>query len=180
MQRKAKTGLGIVAALVALGGVVSLFEGGADRATADNAKPSVTASASVAEPGVEPGKGAGVEPSEEVSGDTSGIPVLDPAQREVLLRALRAIEPELAADGDAAVDQGPGRVPGSAWREGRRHRSDQRQIPVRGRYGPAPHRRPGREHRDRRTVVVLRLIEAARRTPPGVTCLEFPIFRSSK
>ena len=105
MQRKAKTGLGIVAALVALGGVVSLFEGGADRATADNAKPSVTASASVAEPGVEPGKGAGVEPSEEVSGDTSGIPVLDPAQREVLLRALRAIEPELAADGDAAVDR---------------------------------------------------------------------------
>lgn len=103
MQRKAKTWLGIVAGSVALGGVVNLFEGGADKATADNAKPSVTTSASVADPAEESAEGSAEGPTEEASNDTSGIPPLDPVQREALLRALRSIEPALVADEDRAV-----------------------------------------------------------------------------
>ncbi|MFJ1749061.1 hypothetical protein ACIOJD_22855 [Streptomyces sp. NPDC088116] len=101
MQRKTKTWWGIVAALVALGGVVNLFEGGADKATADNATPSAAASASAAGAREEPAAG----PSEEAAQDTSGVPLLDVVQREVLLRALRAIEPELAVDEDRAVER---------------------------------------------------------------------------
>ncbi len=82
-------------AVLAFGGIVSLFEddhGG--KATADS-KPSATVSA-------RPTAEHDATPSQKPA---SGIPSPDAAQRESLIRALRAIEPGLVAKEDRAVSR---------------------------------------------------------------------------
>ncbi|WP_405793373.1 DUF732 domain-containing protein [Streptomyces sp. NBC_01506] len=93
MERKTWIITGV--AVLAFGGVLSLFEDEPDKATAEP-KPSASARLVTDEPDEKPS----AEPSKP-----SGIPSPDAAQTEALIRALRAVEPELVAEDDRAVDR---------------------------------------------------------------------------
>ncbi|MFB6955273.1 DUF732 domain-containing protein [Streptomyces niveus] len=90
MKRKAWIITGV--AVLAFGGVLSLFEDEPDKATAEP-KPSASAPD-------KPDEKPSAEPSKP-----SGIPSPDAAQTETLIRALRAVDPGLVADEDRAVDR---------------------------------------------------------------------------
>ncbi|MER6527615.1 hypothetical protein [Streptomyces sp. NPDC001508] len=90
---KRKTWIITGAAVLAFGGVLSLFEDEPDKATAESPKPSATAAA-------KPADKASPEPSKP-----SGIPSPDAAQTEALISALRAVDPGLVAKEDWAVDR---------------------------------------------------------------------------
>ncbi|MGW8327339.1 DUF732 domain-containing protein [Streptomyces sp. NPDC055897] len=94
MERKKRNWIIAGVAVLAFGGVLSLFEDDSDKAEAD-AKPTHAASA--------PAKPA-EKPSEQAS-KPAAVPSPDAAQREALIRALRTIEPGLVAKEDRAVDR---------------------------------------------------------------------------
>lgn len=90
---KRKTWIITGVAVLAFGGVLSLFEDEPDKATAESPKPSATAAAKPADkPSPKPSKPA-------------GIPSPDAAQTEALIRALRSVEPGLVAKEDRVVDR---------------------------------------------------------------------------
>ncbi|MFB6535085.1 DUF732 domain-containing protein [Streptomyces noursei] len=92
---KRKTWIITGVAVLAFGGVLSLFEDKPDKAEAEP-KPVATATASPAErPPTEPSKAPSV----------GGVPSPDPAQTAALIRALRAVDPGLVAKEDRAVDR---------------------------------------------------------------------------
>ncbi|MFJ3420850.1 hypothetical protein ACIPN8_31420 [Streptomyces sp. NPDC086082] len=92
MQRKTWIIAGV--AVLAFGGILSLFEDDGDTDTTENAKPSATAS---------------VTPDAKSSSTTpkpsSAVPSPDAAQTAALIRALTAIDPGLTAKEDRAVDR---------------------------------------------------------------------------
>ncbi|WP_369376081.1 DUF732 domain-containing protein [Streptomyces sp. cg36] len=90
MERKKKNWFIAGAAVLAFGGVLSLFQDDDDKAEAD-AKPKAPATA--------PAK-----PAEKPS-EPSGIPSPDTMQTAGLMRALRTIEPGLVAKEDRAVSR---------------------------------------------------------------------------
>ncbi|MEV0445481.1 DUF732 domain-containing protein [Streptomyces spectabilis] len=95
---KAKTRNWLVggAAVLALGGVLSLFEDDKDSQAEAKPKPSATESAKKeAKPEDKPSKPAA----------GGGIPSPDPAQTAALIRALSAVDPGLTAKEDRAVDR---------------------------------------------------------------------------
>ncbi|MGK5630367.1 hypothetical protein [Streptomyces sp. URMC 123] len=93
MKRKVWIITGV--AVLAFGGVLSLFEDDSDTAEAKSPKPSAT-------PPTEPaGK---PQPAKEAPGPT-GIPSPDTTQTEALIRALRTIEPGLVEKQKRAVDR---------------------------------------------------------------------------
>ncbi|MGW2380231.1 hypothetical protein [Streptomyces sp. NPDC001658] len=91
---KRKTWIITGVAVLAFGGLLSLFEDDKDTATAEGAKPSVTASAA-----------QDAKPSTSAPEPSSAIPSPDAAQTAALIRALNAIDPGLAAKEDRAVDR---------------------------------------------------------------------------
>ncbi|MFG2147493.1 DUF732 domain-containing protein [Streptomyces sp. NPDC048696] len=93
MERKKRNWIIAGVAVVAFGGVLSLFQDDNDKAEAD-AKPKTTTA---------PAKPAD-KPSEAAS-KPSDTPSPDAAQREALIRALRTIEPGLVAKEDRAVNR---------------------------------------------------------------------------
>ncbi|MFJ2407138.1 DUF732 domain-containing protein [Streptomyces xanthochromogenes] len=97
MERKKRNWIIAGVAVVAFGGVLSLFEDDTDKAEAD-AKPKQSASAP-AKPAEKPAEA----PSEAAK--PAAVPSPDAAQREALIRALRTIEPGLVAKEDRAVDR---------------------------------------------------------------------------
>ncbi|MFF1377522.1 hypothetical protein [Streptomyces sp. NPDC058308] len=93
MQRKVRNWLVGGVAVLAFGGVLSLFEDEPDKATAESPKPSATAAAKPADkPSPKPSK-------------PSGIPSPDAGQTAALIRALRAVDPGLVVKEDRAVDR---------------------------------------------------------------------------
>ncbi|MFE7114452.1 hypothetical protein ACFU99_03390 [Streptomyces sp. NPDC057654] len=92
---KRKTWVIVGVAVLAIGGITSLFKDDEPSKPAADSKPSATASA-------RPTADHRVKPSKT---PTSGIPSPDAAQRESLIRALRAIEPGLVAKEDRAVSR---------------------------------------------------------------------------
>lgn len=90
MKRKAWIITGV--AVLAFGGVLSLFEDEPDKATAEP-KPSASAPA-------KPGEKPSPEPSKP-----SGIPSPDEVQTATLILALYDVEPGLVTDEDRAVDR---------------------------------------------------------------------------
>ncbi|MGW2425090.1 hypothetical protein ACWC0C_38615 [Streptomyces sp. NPDC001709] len=95
MERKKRNWIIAGVAVLAFGGVLSLFEDNSDLADA-TPKPSATASA---KPADEPA----VKPSETPT--SGGIPSSDAGQREALIRALRTVDAGLVANEDRAVDR---------------------------------------------------------------------------
>ncbi|MEW2034931.1 DUF732 domain-containing protein [Streptomyces roseifaciens] len=93
MQKRARTWLTVGAAVIVVGGVLSLFEDG-DKDSAE-AKPQSSASV--------PARGA--EKPATSPKPNSGVPSPDVAQREALIRALRTVDPRLVAKEDRAVDR---------------------------------------------------------------------------
>ncbi|MFD4141597.1 DUF732 domain-containing protein [Streptomyces sp. NPDC058572] len=90
---KRKTWIITGVAVLAFGGILSLFEDEPEKTTAESPKPSATAAAKPADkPSPKPSKPA-------------GVPSPDAAQTEALIRALRAVEPGLVAKEDRAVDR---------------------------------------------------------------------------
>lgn len=89
-RMKRKTWIITGVAVLAFGGVLSLFEDEPDKATAADPKPSATASAMhTSKPSPKP----------------SGIPSPDATQTEALIRALRAVDPGLVTKETRAVDR---------------------------------------------------------------------------
>ena len=91
---KRKTWIITGVAVLAFGGVLSLIDDDGDATTAQNAKPSATASAT-----------SEAKPSTTATQSSSAIPSPDVAQTEALLRALSAIDPGLTSKEDRAVDR---------------------------------------------------------------------------
>lgn len=90
MKRKVWIITGV--AVLAFGGVLSLFEDEPDKASAESAKPTTTATQDA-------------KPSTSAPEPSSAIPSPDAAQTAALIRALNAIDPGLAAKEDRAVDR---------------------------------------------------------------------------
>ncbi|WP_116211882.1 hypothetical protein [Streptomyces olivoreticuli] len=91
MQKKTRTWITVGAGVLVLGGILSLFEDGKDKAEAEP-KPSATAPAKPTE-----------QPSEAAK--PASAPSPDATQRETLIRALRTINPGLVAKEDRAVSR---------------------------------------------------------------------------
>ena len=91
---KRKTWIITGVAVLAFGGVLSLFDDDGGTATAENAKPSATASAT-----------PDAKPSTTAPKPSSAIPSPDAAQTAALIRALSAVDPGLTAKEDRAVDR---------------------------------------------------------------------------
>lgn len=91
MERK--TWIIVGAAVLAFGGVLSLFEDEPATAKPESAKPSATAAAKPAD-----------KPSPEAS-KPAAIPSPDTAQTAALIAALKAVDPGLVAKEDRAVDR---------------------------------------------------------------------------
>lgn len=97
MERKKRNWFIAGAAVLAFGGLLSLFQDDDDKAEADT-KPTRSASAP-AKPTEKPAAtpGAAAKPA--------AVPSPDAVQRAVLIRALRTIEPGLVAKEDRAIDR---------------------------------------------------------------------------
>ncbi|WP_405817282.1 hypothetical protein OG241_22415 [Streptomyces sp. NBC_01390] len=91
---KRKTWIITGVAVLAFGGMLSLFKDEPDKASAENAKPTATASAT-----------QDAKPSTSTPEPSSAIPSPDAAQTATLIRALNAIDPGLAAKEERAVNR---------------------------------------------------------------------------
>lgn len=92
-RKKNRDWIIVVCAVIATVAVLPLFDDDTDTTAASDPKPFVTTSG---------------ESTTELSAKPprpSGIPSPDAAQTEALIRALRAVEPELVAEEDRAVDR---------------------------------------------------------------------------
>lgn len=93
MQKKTRTWLAVGAGVLALGGVLSLFEDDKDKAEAEP-KPAASAPAKPA-----------TDPTPDAPRPSSGVPSPDSGQTAKLIAALRDVDPGLVAKESRAVSR---------------------------------------------------------------------------